>query len=253
MYPLVTQFNFLPRLSKEKLAKVRNLMSPQRLQMYRFFPSIRTSGGKRRQPLIKDILSETRRVGFIWKTLLTTQVREPRRDPWAALQIWGEGQTRAETYLLYWVVESPKPPRTQLSSPCRLDPAIVMEPPALIPAESRCVDETETRQWCCSNVILLLAMSFFLCFFLSFLFLMGSPSVHVKQPLDKDVHCYISQGASLFLMGSDRFLVAVQGAFAVWFGVACLRVWMVFFWADSNSLVLSCQQARVLQLIIILV
>ncbi len=67
MYPLVTQLNFLPILSKEKLAQVRNLMSPQRLQMYRSFPRVRSSSGKRRRPLIKDILSETRRVGFIWK------------------------------------------------------------------------------------------------------------------------------------------------------------------------------------------
>ncbi len=156
MYPLVTQLNFLPILSKEKLAQVRNLMSPQRLQMYRSVPRVRSSSGTRRRPLIKDILSETRRVGFIWKTLLTTPVRET-----PGLHC----QTRAETYLLYWVVEAPKPPRSQLSSPCRLDPAIVMEPPALIPAESRCVDETETRRWSCSNVILLLAMSFFFCFF----------------------------------------------------------------------------------------
>lgn len=164
--PLVTQFNFLPRLYKEKL--VRNLMFPQRLHMYRFFfPSVRTSGGKRRQPLIKEILSETWRVRFIWKTLLTTQVHELLWDPWAALQIWGEGQTRTETYLLYWVAKAPS--RNQLSSPSRLDSAIVMEPPALIPVESRCADETERRQCCCcSNVILLLAMSFFL--FSPFLF-----------------------------------------------------------------------------------
>lgn len=166
--PLVTQFNFLPRLYKEKLAQVRKLMFPQRLHTYRFFPSVRTSGGKRRQPLIKDILSETWRVRFIWKTLLTTRVHELLRDPWAALQIWGEGQTRTETYLLYWVAKAPKPSRNQLSSPSRLDSAIVMEPPALIPVESRCADETERRRCCCSNVILLLAVSFFL--FSPFLF-----------------------------------------------------------------------------------
>lgn len=240
MYPLVAQFNFLPRLSKEKLAQVRNLMSPQRLQMYRFFSSIHTSGGKRRQPLIKDILSETRRVGFIWKTLLTTQVREPRRDPWAALQIWGEGQTRAETYLLYWVVEAPKPPRNQLSSPSRLDPAIVMEPPALIPAESRCVDETETRWWCCSNVILLLAMSFFLCFFPLFSVFDGQPFSTCKTAVGQ--RC-----ALLYFPGSLFVFDELWQSSGCCPGSVCGLVLSCVssgvdgvFWADSNSLVLSC-------------
>lgn len=103
MYPLVTQFNFLPRLYKEKLAQVRNLMFPQRLQMYRFVPSVRTSGGKRRQPVIKDILSETLPCQIHLKNTSHDSGPWALRDPWAALQIWGEGQTRTETYLLYWV------------------------------------------------------------------------------------------------------------------------------------------------------
>lgn len=52
-------------------------MSPQELQMYRFSPRPYLQKTRR---LIKDILCETRCVGFIWKTLLASQVREPPRD-----------------------------------------------------------------------------------------------------------------------------------------------------------------------------